>query len=135
MAHLKGIFNIKPNTVYYKNMPVKGKIQIFKKLNVGQTLSFSKYSALFLCRNKSIAAAKIPCLLICLLTSHDSKWTVHGGGSWELKIFKEQAFCLLQAAHRSPHQSHICHSFLSTMHPVSNMDSKTRTGKAWWKMR
>lgn len=77
-----------PEYCQYENMQIKGKIQS-KKLNVGQTLTFSMCSALFLLRNKSMEAAKFPCFFICLLISHDSKCTMHGRVRLEVEGIQE----------------------------------------------
>lgn len=58
MIHLKEIIYITPNTEYYKNLPIKGKVQN-KNCNAGRTLPFPMCSALFLRSSKFTAAARI----------------------------------------------------------------------------
>lgn len=119
MIHLKEIIYVTPNTEYYKNLPIKGKVQN-KNLNAGKTLPFSMFCALFLRSSKSTAAARI-------LSSSHAYWchviinalcTAEWG--WKWKVFEKQVFYLLRAAHRSPHQSHICRR-----HLIGNMESRT----------
>lgn len=58
MTHLKEIIYVTPNTEYYKNLPLKGKVQN-KNSNAGKALPLSLCSALFPRSSKSTAAASI----------------------------------------------------------------------------
>lgn len=110
MTHLKEIIYVTPNTEYYKNLPIKGKVQN-KNSNTGIALPLSLCSALFPRSSKHFI------FLTCLLVSRDNERTVHG--RVRLEVEGIQAASVLFTPGCTQFSTPVTHLPLVTMHQTS----------------